>query len=145
MTMSAGRHCCAIGPSADGDGTEITSNAILRWCSEHRIEWHYIAPGKPMQNGFVESINGRMRDELLNETMFRNQAHARVEITAWAADYDTEHPHSALDYQTPADYARALTTAIARPAARDVSSARRPIAQPTSIGVSTNRALVAAG
>ena len=53
-------------------GTELTSNAILRWCSERRIEWHYIAPGKPMQNGFVESFNGRMRDELLNETMFRN-------------------------------------------------------------------------
>ena len=54
------------------NGTELTSNAILRWCSEQRIEWHYIAPGKPMQNGFVESFNGRMRDELLNETMFRN-------------------------------------------------------------------------
>jgi hypothetical protein len=50
------------------NGTELTSNAILRWCSERRIEWHYIAPGKPMQNGFVESFNGRMRDELLNET-----------------------------------------------------------------------------
>lgn len=61
-------------------GTELTSNAILRWCSEHRIEWHYIAPGKPMQTGFVESVNGRMRDELLNETMFRNLDHARVVI-----------------------------------------------------------------
>ena len=67
-------------------GTELTSNAILRWCSEHRIEWHYIAPGKPMQNGFVESFNGRMRDELLNETMFRNLAHARVVIAASATD-----------------------------------------------------------
>jgi transposase InsO family protein len=46
-------------------GTELTSNAILRWCSEQRIEWHCIAPGKPMQNGFVESFTGRMRDELL--------------------------------------------------------------------------------
>ena len=95
------------------NGTELTSNAILRWCSEQRIEWHYIAPGKPMQNGFVESFNGRMRDELLNETMFRNLAHARVVIAAWAADYNTERPHSALDYQTPADYARTLNTAIA--------------------------------
>lgn len=127
------------------NGTELTSNAILRWCSEHRIEWHYIAPGKPMQNGFVESFNGRMRDELLNETMFRNLAHARVVIAAWAADYNTERPHSALGYQTPADYARALTTAIARPAARDESSARRAIAQPAPIGVNTNRAPVAAG
>jgi transposase InsO family protein len=47
------------------NGTELTSNAILRWCSEQRVEWHYIAPGKPMQNGFVESFNGWMRDELL--------------------------------------------------------------------------------
>jgi len=64
------------------NGTELTSNAILLWCSEHKVEWHYIAPDKPMQNGFVESFNGRMRDELLNETMFRNLAHARVMIAA---------------------------------------------------------------
>lgn len=49
-------------------GTELTSNAILAWSAEHRVDWHYIAPGKPMQNGFVESFNGRMRDELLNDT-----------------------------------------------------------------------------
>jgi putative transposase len=143
--LSASCHSCAIGPSDNGDGTELTSNAILRWCSEHRIEWHYIAPGKPMQNGFVESFNGRMRDELLNETMFRNLAHARVVIAAWAVDYNTERPHSALDYQTPAYYARNLTTAIARPATRDESSARRAIAQPAPIGVNNNRAQVAAG
>src|SRR5690606_16700096 len=98
-----------------------------------------------MQNGFVESFNGQMRDELLNETMFRNLAHARIVIAAWAADYNTERPHSALDYQTPADYARTLTAAIARPAARDESSARRAIAQPAPIRVNTNRAPVAAG
>lgn len=98
-----------------------------------------------MQNGFVESFNGRMRDELLNETMFRNLAHAHVMIADWAADYNTERLHSALDYQTPADYALALTTAIARPAAQDESSARRAIAQPAPIGVNTNRAPVAAG
>jgi putative transposase len=127
------------------NGTELTSNAILKWCAEHGVEWHYIAPGKPMQNGFVESFNGRMRDELLNETMFRNLAHARVIIAAWVTDYNTERPHSALAYQTPVDYARTLTTAIARPAARDESSARRAIAQPAPIGVNSNRAPVAAG
>jgi transposase InsO family protein len=127
------------------NGMDLTGNAILRWCSEQRIEWHDIAPGKPMQNGFVESFNGRVRDELLDETMFRNLAHAPVVIAAWAADYNTERPHSALDYQTPADHARTLTTAIARPAARDESSARRAIPQPAPIGVNTNRAPVAAG
>jgi putative transposase len=127
------------------NGTELTSNAILRWCSEHRIEWHYIAPGKPIQSGFIESFNGRMRDELLNETMFRNLIHARIVIAAWAADYNTERPHSALDYRTPADYALTLITAIARPAARKECSARRAIAQPAPNGVNTNRAPVAAG
>ena len=47
------------------NGTELTSNAILAWSRDHKVEWHYIAPGKPMQNGYVESFNGRMRDELL--------------------------------------------------------------------------------
>lgn len=127
------------------NGTELTSNAILRWCSEHRIEWHYIAPGKPMQNGFVESFNGRMRDELLNETMFRNLAHARVVIAAWAHDDNTERPHSALDYQTPSDFARTLNLAMARPAARDESSARRAIAQTMKTSVNNPQAHIAAG
>ena len=127
------------------NGTELTSNAILTLAAAHRIEWHDIAPGKPMQNGFMESFNGRMREELLNETMFRNLAHARIVIAAWAADYNTERPHSALGYQTPAEYARTLIPAIARPAARDDSSALRAIAQPAPNGVNTNRTQVAAG
>jgi len=98
-----------------------------------------------MQNGFVESFNGRMRDELLNETMFRNLPHVRVVISTWTTDYNTERPHSALSYQTPADYARTLTNAIARPAARNESSAQRAIAQPSPDGVNTNRAPVATG
>ena len=84
-------------------------------------------------------------DEPLNETLFHNLAHARVVIAAWAADCNTERPHSALDYQTLADYARTLPPVIARPAARDESSARRAIAQPAPIGVNTKRAPVAAG
>jgi len=126
-------------------GTELTSNAMLKWQEDRQVEWHYIAPGKPMQNGFVESFNGRLRDECLNEHLFSTLRHARHLIAAWRDDYNTERPHSALDYQTPADYARTLTTAIARPAARDESSARRAIAQPAPIGVNTNRAPVAAG
>ncbi len=55
--------------------TELTSNAVLAWCGEVGVEWHYIAPGKPMQNGYVESFNGRMRDELLNETLFLSYRH----------------------------------------------------------------------
>src|SRR3954470_21864087 len=69
-------------------GTEFTSNAMLGWTSEHRIAWHFIAPGKPMQNGICESFNGRMRDELLNETLFFGLDHARAGIARWVADYN---------------------------------------------------------
>lgn len=64
-------------PRSPDNGAELTSNAVLAWCGEIEVEWHYIAPGKPMQNGYVESFNGRMRDELLNETLFLSMAHAR--------------------------------------------------------------------
>lgn len=62
------------------NGTELTSNAILKWQEERQVEWHYIAPGKPMQKGFMESFNGRMRDECLNEHLFANLRHARALI-----------------------------------------------------------------
>lgn len=127
------------------NGTELTSNAILKWCAEHKIEWHYIAPGKPMQNGFVESFDGRMRDEFLNEILFRSPAHARELIAAWVTDCNTARPHSALGFQTPAGFALHLATAISRPAARDGSSARRAIAQLAPIGVNDQRAPVVAG
>ena len=60
------------------NGTELTSNAILRWADDHKVAWHYIAPGKPVQNAFAESFIGRLRDELLNETLFRSLAHTRA-------------------------------------------------------------------
>jgi len=85
------------------NGTELTSMAILRWSQETRIDWHYIAPGKPTQNAFVESFNGRLRDELLNETLFVSVAHARAELVAWRLDYNTVRPHSALGGMTPAE------------------------------------------
>jgi transposase InsO family protein len=76
-------------------GTEFTSNAILAWSKDHAVEWHYIEPGKPMQNGFCESFNGRMRDELLNETLFFGLDHARQRIAEWADDFNRSRPHSA--------------------------------------------------
>ncbi len=98
-----------------------------------------------MLNGFVESFNGRMRDEFLNETLLRNLTHARDLISAWRTDYNTTRPHSALGCQTPAGFALYLTTTIARAAARDESSARRAIAQPAPTGVNDHRAPVVAG
>jgi len=127
------------------NGTELTSNAILSWCAERGIDWHYIAPGKPMQNGFVESFNGRMRDELLNETLFHGLRHTRAEVTRWVEDYNAERPHSALGYQTPAAFAGNLTTATGRHAAPPTSYAQRPVAPPAPNGVSTQRTLIQNG
>jgi putative transposase len=70
------------------NGTELTSNAILRWGDDHKVEWHYIAPGKPVQNAFAESFIGRLRDELLNETLFRSLPHARGALNARRSDYN---------------------------------------------------------
>ena len=109
------------------NGTELTSNAVLAWCGELGVEWHYIAPGKPMQNGYVESFNGRMRDELLNETLFLSIDHARVEIAAWVDDYNRERPHSSLDYETPAAFAAKLDKQWPAPL-RPTGSAAQPIA-----------------
>ena len=60
------------------DGTEFTGNAVLRWADDHKVAWHYIAPGKPTQNAFADSFIGRLRDELLNETLFRSLPHTRA-------------------------------------------------------------------
>ena len=87
------------------NGTELTSRAILQWQEDHAVEWHYIAPGKPMQNGFVESFNGRLRDECLNEHLFANLKEARQIIEEWRIDYNTNRPHSSLNGLTPTEFA----------------------------------------
>nr|WP_144259828.1 IS3 family transposase [Methylocystis sp. ATCC 49242] len=126
------------------NGTEFTSNAVLSWSSENRIEWRYIAPGKPMQNGFCESFNRRMRDELLNETRFFGLDHAREKISAWAQDYNHRRPHSALGYATPAAFAANLTATGDR--LRNPDQLRRsPVAPFAPSGVSTGRTQPAAG
>jgi putative transposase len=96
------------------NGTELTSNAILQWADDHKIAWHYIAPGKPVQNAFAESFIGRLRDELLNETLFPSLPHARVVLEAWRADYNTNRPHSRLGWMSPAFYAADRRSAALR-------------------------------
>ena len=76
-----------------------------RWQQERGVGWHYIAPGKPMQNGFVESFNGRLRDECLNEHLFAGLAEARRIIAEWRYDYNTTRPHTSLDGLTPNEFA----------------------------------------
>lgn len=78
------------------NGTELTSLAILTWSQDEQVACHYISPGKPQQNAFVESFNGRLRDECLNETLFTSMAHARAVLAAWQHDYNVVRPDSAL-------------------------------------------------
>ncbi|MGX4803390.1 IS3 family transposase [Bradyrhizobium guangdongense] len=125
-------------------GTEFTCNAMLAWCKDAAIDWHFIAPGKPMQNGFVESFNGRMRDELLNETLFFDLDDARTKITNWIADYNHQRPHSSLKYLTPAAYAAHLTATDDR--LRNPDQLRRSsVAPPAPLGVQNSETLTAAG
>jgi transposase InsO family protein len=93
------------------NGTEFTSNAVLEFSGKQTINWHYIAPGKPMQNGFCESFNGKMRDEFLNQNLFASLYHAKEQLEKWVHHYNYERPHSALNYQTPVKNAANLNHA----------------------------------
>ena len=90
------------------NGTEFTSRAILKWAGDNDVDWHYIDPGKPQQNGFIESFNGSLRDELLNEEIFDTLDDARRKLALWRYDYNNVRPHSSLENQTPAEARRAL-------------------------------------
>jgi putative transposase len=129
------------------NGTELTGMAILRWSQETRVEWHYIAPGKPQQNAFVESFNGRLRDELLNETLFTSLAHVRHALAIWKDDYNTFRPHSALGNLPPAVYAKISAPAMQRDGTlRYVEgSAPRPVAPPSQQGSNEARTLPIGG
>lgn len=95
------------------NGTELTSRVMLQWAQEHRIDWHYITPGKPNENGFTESLNGKVRDECRNEHWFSSLAEAREILADWQQDYNTVRPHSSLNYQTPAEASAGLRQALA--------------------------------
>lgn len=89
-------------------GPEFTSRAILKWADENEVPWHYIDPGKPQQNAFIESFNGSLRDELLNEEIFDSLDDARRKLALWRYDYNTVRPHSSLGNQAPLQARRAL-------------------------------------
>jgi putative transposase len=129
------------------NGTELTSMAILRWSQTSGVDWHYIAPGKPTQNAFIESFNGRLRDELLNETLFTSLAQARVLIEDWRRDYNTERPHSALGNLTPIAYAARNASVPQQPEALRSTRgfAPRAVATPGQTGPNDEQILPAAG
>lgn len=86
------------------NGTEFTSNAMLGWAATANVDLHFIEPGRPMQNGSVESFNGRFRDELLNEHTFPTIHHARCAIEDWRLDYNARRPHTSLGGLTPTEF-----------------------------------------
>jgi putative transposase len=90
------------------NGPEFTSRHFLAWCAERKIELVHIEPGKPVQNAFVESFHGKLRDECLNASWFQNLFDARRKIAAWREEYNEERPHSSLGYRTPAAFAAAV-------------------------------------
>jgi putative transposase len=125
------------------NGTELTSNAILSWTAQTSVDWHYIDPGKPVQNAFIESFNGRLRDEFLNETLFTSLAQARAALEEWRRDYNTVRPHSRIGWLTPAVYAAKFSPQQGQGAALIQGSAPWPVA-PT-VQVENRQTLVAPG
>jgi putative transposase len=87
------------------NGPELIAHALRDWCQEGSVATAYIEPGSPWQNPFVESFNGRTRDEVLDVELFHTLAEARVILADWTSSYNTEHPHSALGMQPPARFA----------------------------------------
>jgi putative transposase len=87
------------------NGTEFTSRVLDAWAYRHGVALHFIAPGKPVQNAYIESFNGRLRDECLNQHWFGCVAEARIVIEAWRRDYNTERPHTSLGFRTPEQFA----------------------------------------
>jgi len=87
------------------NGPEFTSRCFLSWAGQRGIRLVHIQPGKPTQNSFIESFNGRFRDECLNAHWFENLADARRKIETWRVEYNQTRPHSSLAYRTPAEFA----------------------------------------
>ena len=94
------------------NGPEFLGRSVNAWCEQHHVLLWHIAPGKPSQNGHVESFNGRLRDECLNASWFINLQDARRKIASWQRDYNEHRPHSALGYRTPAEFAGTLPFAL---------------------------------
>jgi putative transposase len=122
------------------NGTELTGMAILRWCQDHSIQWHYIAPGKPQQNAFIESFNGRLRDELLNETLFMTISEARSMLARWKHDYNTSRPHSGLGWLTPSEFANHSAPCKQRPSGAALYEGCAPMAVASTTNIGSDQA-----
>ena len=121
------------------NGPELTSRHFLAWCIERQIELVHIQPGKPMQNGRVESFNGRMREECLNLSWFQNLFDARRKIAAWRKEYNEERPHSSLGYKTPKEFAQAQAAGFDTAVREERDSNAVPFPSRSSIPAQTGR------
>jgi putative transposase len=125
------------------NGPEFRGRALVSWAAENGVELHFIDPGKPMQNGFIESFNGRFRDECLNASWFISLEDARRTIEAWRDDYNHNRPHRSLKGMTPAEYAAALaerSVSVETAAASgglEIPSGFPPFPQPCDDGILT--------
>ena len=138
-------HCRGRCPKTivSDDGTELTSNAILSWADKTGVGWHL--SGQAAAERLHRELQGRLRDELLNETLFRSLPHARVALEAWRRDYNEERPHSKLGWMTPRGYASALSGEGGRDAALRWGSAPRPLATQETEGSNQPRTLAPTG
>lgn len=97
------------------NGTEFTSVAVLKWSEKRSVGWHYIEPGKPMQNGAVESFNGKVRDEFLNQHWFMSLREAKELAERWREDYNERRPHSSLGGMSPNEFKKSYEERINTP------------------------------
>jgi putative transposase len=108
------------------NGPEFTSRRIIGWAEERKVDLVHIQPGRPMQNGHVESFHGRLRDECLNTAWFRTLGDVRQKLADWQQEYNTERPHSSLDYRTPEEFKRACYESRAMPLLSSQTSTINP-------------------
>ena len=90
------------------NGPEFTSKALVAWAKDSGVRLHFITPGKPTENGYIESFNGKFRGECLNLHWFLGPADARMTIEDWRTDYNRGRPHSSLGYLTPLEFTQDL-------------------------------------
>jgi putative transposase len=109
------------------NGPEFTSRRMLAWAEDWKVGLVHIQPGRPMQNGHVESFHGRLRDECLNASWFRTMNDVRYTLATWREEYNCDRPHSALDYRTPMEFKLAL----------EGSRAMAPLPSPTATSNTT--------
>jgi putative transposase len=105
------------------NGPEFISTALDRWAHQHGVELHFIQPGKPTQNAYVESFNGKFRDEFLSQARWPTVARARAEAELYRRDYNEVRPHSALGYATPAAFAAVARASLREPAGSSLGKA----------------------